>query len=1090
MVERAPNRRWKKCRRVLRVLRIGVILLLFLFVTVGVYLNEVGLPGFLKTALVNNLHARGLNLQFSRLKWHLLRGFVAEDVRFERAEATLSDPRLSVKELELKPDHAALLKLRFTVDSVILHGGELMWPLGTTNGRPVNLSVTNIQAQLRLLPGDDWELDHLTAAFAGARLHFSGSLTNASALRDWKIFRGGGAPGLANQRLRQLADTLEQIQFVEPPDLIVTLNGDARDPHTFQSLVTLRDHDARTPWGSLTNGTLVARLTAPGVTNNVANIAIELRAESAATPWGNIANGVMIANLAAPDVTNYAAHVALDLTAAQAGTPWGSGRNFLLTLRAVRDEKLTNAVHADLEVQADQFTNEWAQTDKTHLAVRWTHALTNAIPQDGTAKLSLTGIQTRWARLGGLDLIAKMDTPATNGPLHGDESWGWWRKLEPYALDWNCDVKDIHSPEQTNVEKFELKALDCGGLWRGPVLTVTNFSSELYGGHFALQAAMNVATRALTFNADCDFDAQKIAPFMPVESRKWLHQYSWQNPPVAHADGGIVLPAWTNSHPDWEGEVLPTLRMQGEFKAGNAAFQQVPVTSVQSHFSLSNVVWNLPDLVATRPEGTLHLAHISDDRTHNFYFRIQSSVDPKILRPLLGSDGQEGIDDFVFTQPPMVDGEIWGRWHDNNSIGFKVHTALTNFTFRHETVSRFVGDFSYTNQFMVLTNGRIERGSTYMTASGLGVDIPGQRLFLTNGYSTMEQLPVVHAISHKVTQTLEPYQFLQPPVVHAYGTIPLVNEVAADLHFKVDGGPFHWMRFNVDHINGEINWVGDHLTITNARASYYKGDLTGSAAFNFAVEPGTDFSFDINVTNTDLHAMMNDLRKGTNHLEGMLSGRLNVTNANSDDWKSWFGNGNATLRDGLIWDIPIFGKFSPYLDKVSGGLGESRASKGSGTFTINKSVIHSDTLDIRSPTFRLLYRGNVDFDGNVDSTMEAEVFHDFPLVGGIVSTALMPFSKLFESKITGTLDDPKIEPRFLVPKILLAPFHPFKTLNDMFPAPSSNSFAPISLEPPVAVPQSPAPAPQTPPPAPAPQATNSAPPPSSPPPQSPSAKSP
>jgi hypothetical protein len=330
-----------------------------------------------------------------------------------------------------------------------------------------------------------------------------------------------------------------------------------------------------------------------------------------------------------------------------------------------------------------------------------------------------------------------------------------------------------------------------------------------------------------------------------------------------------------------------------------------------------------------------------------------------------------------------------------------------------------------------------------MTATSLGVDFPGQKLFLTNGFSTMEPTPVAHAISRKVTKTIEPYQFLQPPIVHAHGTIPLVDEVPADLHFQIDGGPFHWMKFNLDHVTGEVNWVGDSLTVTNVKASFYKGDLTGAAAFDFSVNPGTDFSFDATVTNADLHNLIADVGSATNRLEGALGGHLRIDHANSDDWKSWFGRGSVNLRDGLIWDIPIFGRFSRILDDFHHGLGESRASHGAGTFTIANSIIHSDTLEIRSPTLRLLYHGNVSFDGKVDARMEAEVFHDVPLVGGIVSTALFPLSKFFESKVTGTLDDPKIAPRFSMAKIVTAPFHPFRTLGEIFTSPPATNTPPV-----------------------------------------------
>jgi hypothetical protein len=40
-------------------------------------------------------------------------------------------------------------------------------------------------------------------------------------------------------------------------------------------------------------------------------------------------------------------------------------------------------------------------------------------------------------------------------------------------------------------------------------------------------------------------------------------------------------------------------------------------------------------------------------------------------------------------------------------------------------------------------------------------------------------------------------------------------------------------------------------------------------------------------------------------------------------------------------------------------------------------------------------------------------------------------TKLFEYKMTGTLDQPKAEPLYVLPKILLLPFHPFRTLKEL-----------------------------------------------------------
>jgi hypothetical protein len=50
-------------------------------------------------------------------------------------------------------------------------------------------------------------------------------------------------------------------------------------------------------------------------------------------------------------------------------------------------------------------------------------------------------------------------------------------------------------------------------------------------------------------------------------------------------------------------------------------------------------------------------------------------------------------------------------------------------------------------------------------------------------------------------------------------------------------------------------------------------------------------------------------------------------------------------------------------------------------------------------------------------------------------------SKLFEYKITGTLKNPKGEPVY-VPKLLLLPLHPIRTLEGIFPGGEIETNAP------------------------------------------------
>jgi hypothetical protein len=54
--------------------------------------------------------------------------------------------------------------------------------------------------------------------------------------------------------------------------------------------------------------------------------------------------------------------------------------------------------------------------------------------------------------------------------------------------------------------------------------------------------------------------------------------------------------------------------------------------------------------------------------------------------------------------------------------------------------------------------------------------------------------------------------------------------------------------------------------------------------------------------------------------------------------------------------------------------------------------------------------------------------------GQLISTVLWPVSKLFEYRVTGPLSNPKSEPIYVLPKLLLIPLHPIRTLEDFIPA--------------------------------------------------------
>jgi hypothetical protein len=997
MVPPKKPRFWRICRIYFRRVRITFWLLVLALLGALIYINQIGLPGFIKKPLLEKLRVAGIDLQFTRLRVRWDEGIVAENVRFGRADQPFG-PRLTAADVQIQVNHRALAHFRLQVDSLRLRKGRLAWPVAGTNQAVRELALENIKTDLRLLPDDEWALDHFTAAFAGAAIQLSGAITNASSVREWKMFQATGPPqpGLWEARLREFADTLEGIHFSAAPELKVDVRGDGRDPRSFHIRVIGDAPGADTPWGTVTGGKFVARLI--------------------------------------PDASNEISRAELQLEADEARTRWASTTNLQFTLQVSSASDETNVIRASLSLSSDGVSSPWGDAGRAQVLAEWVHALTNPIPLSGQCEIDLEDLQHQeWGSAHEVQLAARFEG-RDDTALPADESWGFWAKLQPYAGDWQCQVEDLRSP------RLQADQLTCRGKWLAPTLAITNLEASLYDGKLDYRAELDVSTRRVRASLETDIDPHKISHLLTQGVRHFLEDYTWEQPPKIEAEVGLVLPAWTNRHPDWGAEVLPTINLCGHFNiAHGGSCRGVPVLTAESHFSYSNLVWRLPDMVATRPEGRITGEHEADDGTHDFLFRLVSTIDVLAARRLLPTNQQPILDLFSFSQPPAIQAEVRGSWNDDSRLMITGRVTMTNFSFRGEHIDDVQTSLFYSNRMLTFTSAHLAAGSQWATADGITVDFEAGKLYLTNGLGSVDPKLITHAIGSDVEKVMEPYHFLLPPTARVHGTIPLKHEEDADLYFEIQGGPFEWWKFKLPHIAGNIHWVGQTVILSDMRADFYGGQAMGTAMFNFAAPGGGMYQFGMSTTNTVLPALMLDLTGRTNNPEGLLSGKLVVTRASLSDSHKVDGFGEMSLRDGLIWSIPIFGVFSPALDSLIPGLGSSRANSAAGTFGITNGILRTDNLEIRSSAMRLQYKGTVDLDGRVNARVEAVLLKDMWGVGPLLSYVLWPITKMFEYKVTGTLAQPKLEPLYLFPKLVLMPFHPFKTLKELMPSDNNST---------------------------------------------------
>jgi hypothetical protein len=887
---------WRNCGIAFRWLRFAVWAVVLAVLLAFAWFNLIGLPDFLKTRLVATLQARGVQLEFSRMRLRLVHGLVAENVRLGQTLAA-GRPTLTAREVQLRLDYPALLHRRFQLDGIVLHDGKLTLPQSATN----SLVLFNLQTELRFGTNDTWSLDHFHADFAGVKITLAGEIEHAPEMQGWKLFAGGkigglaGGPGVIKPLLQQIYDTLAQIHFVRPPQLNVTVNGDARDVHSF-----------------------IVRLNA---------------------------------------------------TAPGARTPWFSA--------------------------------------------------------------------------GGLQFGANLAVPA-DAPTNRDPALAWWTSLQPFRLAW------IARAQALTAANVNADAVEVNGFWRTPELAVTRCFAQLGGGNLNFGATLDVATRELIFTNDAGFDPHALAPLLPKNARDWLAEISWKRPPVMHVSGSFRMPEWTNQTPDWRAELQTTANGRGEIAFTNAVFRGAPTDLLRTHFAYANQILSVADFSLTQGRTRLELDGEQSLATKNFNFALRGTLAAASVEPFLPNDlARHGFGLMHFTEPLALNLAGSGNLRDFSRFAATGHVALTNFAIRAETVDSVVTEVSYTNLLVNFLQPHILRagGKQTGTADNVALNLAKLNLYITNGISTLALSAVGHAIGPKTGRDMDPYEFLSLPLAHVDGCIPVhsVNDDLvvddADLRVEVIGTvPFRWHKFETPRINGTVHWLGKMLLVSNVVADAYGGTAEGWGSFNLLTPgPGTDLSFFARGTNVDFHAMGRALWSPTNALEGALSGWVEVTHANSDNWRSWNGAGAARLHDGLLWDIPVVGLASPVLNTFWPGLGNSRATEATAQCTMTNGVIYTDSLEIRSLLMRLQYVGTVDLQENVNAKVTAQLLRNTWGVGPLMSLVLWPVSKIFECQVTGTLGDPKAKPVLLIPRLLIAPLHPIRTVEEIFTSPATNN---------------------------------------------------
>jgi len=983
-------RRWAQgCRWAFRACRWFVWVGLLLLLGGLLYLDRVGLPDSLKGPLLEQVRQHGLDLEFARLRLRLGSGIVADQVSVRPADAT-NAPRLFADRVRLDLDLTGFWRGRPGVEGLEVVQGRFQFDRDEGQQGRFPWDVEEVRVRIRFLPGDTWRVEDARARVGPVRCRLSGVLSNATALRAWP-----GWEILRRSRMR---------------------GGQQREPAVFD----WRSWLART---TFTAGTeVVGVFEGDGRAPERLSLRWQIRVPGAATPAGTV-HDLWLRLTMRPDPGGTGSRVEAVLEADRVWTSHGDG------------EQLKAAGVLQFET-----SGRWEARGTGEVAAVTTRWMTAT---NGVVEFEVRGGETRAVQEAGWRL--RLATAEAEGVfVQGMEGSGHVRRggadegpelQEPWgpAAGWILD--GTVAAEAARVRGVSLQKVRCELDWAPPRLRVRKLEAALPSGPVQGELIVEAASGQARFHANSVADPKELEPWLSERTRRWLGQWAWDRPPRMEVRGELELPPWPPQREAWRRALRERLTLTGEVMLESGGFRGFHAARARSHVQYSAGMWHLPDLEVERPDGWLRADYRVWPWERRYEWRFQFQLPPGAFAPLLRTNQLAWLSLLKWHEPLAAAGEARGAFLRPETVAGHATVHWTNLVFCEFPVQRLEATLIYSNQWLDVLQPRVDRAEGWLTADGLAVDFAGQQVHFTNVLCVDDPAAVTAAIGPRTARTLAPYQFERPPRVRLEGTVPWHGRQGADLVAEVEGGPFRWWQFRAERVAGTVRWRGDTVALTNVTAALCGGQLQAWAWFDLSPPDGTAFRFGLQGRGVDLAALMRDVGSAGSRLEGTLDVDLLVDRAQTGDWRTWNGRGAASLRDGWIWSIPLFGVLSEPLDALVPGLGRSRVTSGRATFVLTNGVLVSDDLECRASTMRLQYRGRVSLDGQVEAVVQAELLRDAWLVGRVVSLALWPVSKILEFRITGTLARPTAEPLH-IPRVLLIPLRPWQTLRDALgPAP-------------------------------------------------------
>lgn len=268
-------------------------------------------------------------------------------------------------------------------------------------------------------------------------------------------------------------------------------------------------------------------------------------------------------------------------------------------------------------------------------------------------------------------------------------------------------------------------------------------------------------------------------------------------------------------------------------------------------------------------------------------------------------------------------------------------------------------------------------------------------------------------LTPQIQQFLRRHQIVGELVLHVTGRVPLNDGAGADLTFDASlqnsNATVGEYQFPVESAQmqatlREMRFAFDPLTI-NA----FSGRIESSGFFRFDdLEP---FQIRAKAVDVLLQQMLSPAASEDSKFAGKMDMTLEVNGNNTDVANTLYGEGEITLQEAKLVNIPMFNALANAM-KLTSAQRDAGTDSANAQFTLKGDRATVDKGDVQGTAIAGRGRGDIYYDGRLDLKVNAGLLEKAQgLLGPVGDIFAAITDKLLPYRVTGTWEEPVVTPQ-------------------------------------------------------------------------------